>query len=505
MSSGNTQLIVDKTDQGRTSSNEAVVILVVVLGVFLLIMIGLCVIRYRVNDKIGFVGTKSLSSDSKYKDQTLNSNWQARLNKIASPAAGETITRDEEHTKYRKGRLMVNDNRYKSYAPNDGLPKAHSYLVPGNRAGRLSHPAGQPEKQRRRRTFSKLLENAGHRTSEVVISETSSISHYREVLFEQYDEQYDKSTRCASEATDDFTSLEEMEESDVTEEDNYDTFEVPITQLTSKPDECGPLNYKGNHSIMTSPSMREISLFAVPLHDSDYHAQPNRLHLLANDIDNKSTRSTPWYNPNDKPDRSMKMMGVTERKIPNDRSSLATSYSTSEPTLVRRKNRFLIDQRNTTAESGYVYSQTEQKRKHPGGIVIPNSSAENQGTVDVAVEIPFINSEESTTESDKGERRFERLAIAGRTRGESRFDSFVIAGRTEFPETQPNNRSYLRNIKLKGGTPDGGDITRGYITSSPEYEITHEIKHDGLRPGEASPLTQHDLRNYHLQAELDGD
>jgi len=497
MSGNDTQLVLDQTDLGRTSSNEAVMILAVVLGFFLTIMICLCVLRYRVSEKIGVVATRSLSSDPRYREQTSNTSWHTRWNKSASPVAGELITHDEEQTNYRKDQSIVNDNRYQRYAPNDSVPKvskAHSYPMPGNRAGRVSHPARPPEKRRRRPTFSKPLDYAGHRTSEV-IPETSSISHREETLLEQYDEQYDKSTRCAGEATDDFTSLEEMEESDVTEEDNQDIFETPITQLSSKPDERGPLNYKGNHSIITSPSIREISLSAVPLHDSDNHAQPNTWHLLANDIDNDSTRSTQYYNPNDKPDRLMHMRPVIERRIPNDRSSIATSYSTSEPTSVRRKNIFLIDQRNTTAESGYLSSQTEQKRKHPGGIMIPHSSAENQGTVDVAVETPFIDSEESTTDNDKGERRVERLPIACRPSGESRFDSVAIAGRTDFPEIWANNRSSLRNIESKRRTPDGEDITRGYITSSPDYEITRKIKHAGLGPGEASPLIQPELRN----------
>jgi len=493
MSSGDTQLIVDKTDKGSASSHEAVIILAVVLGIFLVILVGLCVLRYRVNEKIGAGCTKSLDSDSKYREQTSNASWQARLNKMTS-VAGESITEDEL-TMYRRAQSAGNNLVYKGYR-NDQLPSIHSYPKVRKRAGRVSPPAGSPEKRRRRQNFSKLLDYAGHHQTNEIIPETSSVFIREEALYDHYDEQYDKSTRCASEATDDFTSVEKMEESDVTHEYDQGAFGVPIAQLSGRPNELGHFRYKSNPSI-TSPSIREISLSAVPLHDPDDNAPPRTWHM-GDEFDKYSTRSTQYQNPNEKPHRTVHMLRVIEGRSPTAGISIATSCSTSELAAGQRKSRRAIDQRYTAVESVYVESQTEQKRKHPGEVIIPNPSTKNQGTVEVAVDTPFFESERSITESDRAHHSFERFAVAGRT-GASRFDSVALAGSTDFPEIQPNRRPYLQNIESTGRTTDGGDITRGYITSPPEYERTHELKHGGLRRGEASPMMMPELNN-HIQS-----
>jgi len=485
MSSGDSQLIVDKTDKSSTSSHEAVIILAVVLGVFLVILIGLCVLRYRVNEKIGVVVAKSLDSDSKYREQTSNSSWQARLNKMTS-VAGESITQDEL-TMYRRAQSVGNNLVHNSYR-NDELPNVHSYPKVRKRAGRVAHPAASPEKRRRRQ----LLDYSGHHQTNEIIPETTSVFIREEALYDHY-EQYDKSTRCASEATDDYTSVEKMEESDVTHEYDQGGFGVPIAQLSGRPNDLGHYRYKSNPSIMTSPSIRRLSLSAVPLHDSDDNAPP-RTWNLGNDFDKNSTRSTLYRNPNEKPHRTVQMLRVIEGKSPTAGISIATSYSTSELGAVQRNSRRVIDQRYSTVESGYVDSQTEQKRKHPGDIIIPNPSTKNQGIVEVAVDTPFFESERSITENDRANNRFERFAVAGRS-GVSRFDSVALAGNTDFPEVHPHNRPYLQNIESKGRTPDGGDITRGYITTPPEYERTHENKHGGLRRGEASPMMMPELND----------
>jgi len=479
MSSGDTQSIVDKTDQGSNSSHEAVIIMALVLGFFLIILIGLCVLRYRVNEKIGGVMKKSLDSDSKWREQTSNSSQKARWNKMTTSVAGESITHGE-HAVYYRAQSVGNNPGYQTN-PYDRRSSFLSYPKAQKRVGRLTYPAGSPEKWRRRQNFSKILDYAGHHPTNEVIPETSSVSVREEALFDHYDEQYDKSTRCASEATDDFTSLEKMEESDVTQENDQGSFGAPFAQLSIKPNDRGDLRYKSNPSIMNSPSIREISLSAVPLHDSDDNAP-------------QSTRSTQNHNPNEKPQRTVQMLRVIEGKSPHSGISIATSRSTSELTSVRRKSRRFTDQRYTTAKSGYADSQTEQKLKHPGEIMIPNTSTENQGIVEVAVDTPFFESDRSITESDRPHRRIERFAITGGT-GDSRFDSVALAGRTDFPELQPNRRPYLQNIESKGINSDGGDITRGYTTSPHEYERAHEINQGALRRGEASPMMRPELNN----------
>jgi len=343
MSSEDRPKVFDKTDQDK-SSGEAVLILATVIGFFLVILIALCMLRHRKaakmkvsNSKESIGGSHSreraswtASTGPKYYDSESITNASLELIDDANLMLATGV----EHGRYISN--PTNSNQYYAYQnSNDGrVRKSNQWEYKSNRSNEHSTVIYQPES----------------------------------VLSSQYYSPYDKSTHCASEATDLSTSMEMIEEVDhIAMYGNNDKRKM-YYHYNWTPEGRQILTHPINESQITSDLVAEtpmpgINLFQSPLNEDNH----NHWHLMGEDVTNSVSSAGSYTN-----EEIVSWASGSDRRLKGQRYNV-------------------IDE---DAES-----LSEQGSRNTVRVSTP-TSVEELGTVDIAIDNPFLGREESTTNSN---------------------------------------------------------------------------------------------------------
>lgn len=342
MSSEDRPKVFDKTDQDK-SSGEAVLILAIVIGFFLVILIALCMLRHRkaakmkVSNSTESIGGScsreraswTASTSPKYYDSESITDESLELigNENLMLAAGV------EHGRYISN--PTNPNQYYAYQnSNDGqLRKSHQWEYNTNRSNE-------------------------HNT---IIYQSESI------LSSQYYSPYDKSTHCASEATDLSTSMEMIEEFDHLGMYGNNVKPKLYYHYNWTPEGRLALNHPISESQITSDSVAETSVLGINVFQSPLNEDNHNHWHLDEDVTN-SISSSGSYN-----------------------YAEIVSWASGSDRRLKGQRYNVIDE---DAES-----LSEQGSRNTVRVSTP-TSVEKLETVDIAIDNPFLGREESTTNSN---------------------------------------------------------------------------------------------------------
>lgn len=339
MSSEDRPKVIDNTDQDK-SSGEAVIILAIVIGFFLVMMIALCMLRHRKAVKMKVSNTKESVGGTHSRERA---SWTASTGPKYYDS--ESVTDASLELIGQENLMLAN-----------GVEHARYILNPTNMNQYYPYPTS---------------ENGLLRTSQQWEYNTNESNEHSTIIYQaenmlssQYYSPYDKSTNCASEATDLSTSMEMIEECDNIEMYGNNLKRKQYYHFNWTPEGRQNLNYPPGESQITSEMpISGINAFQGPP-NGDNH---NKWHLLGED-ETSSVSSAGSYNSAEIVSWAIGSDGRLKGQRYNIRDEVAESLS-------------------------------EQGSRETVRISTP-TSVEKLETVDIAVGTPFLGREQSTTNSN---------------------------------------------------------------------------------------------------------
>jgi len=334
MSSNRKPIIIDRTGQ-ENSSGEAIIVIAVVLGFFLTILIGLCVLRRR--ETIKRLRATTESSKGSYSME------QVSGTKSTSPPYLEALSASEGSFE-----LVRNGG----ITPLEQVENIYHLEYPQSATNYCEYESSEKVLHRNSPEFEYYDEIQSDDSGSIIFQ--GEFNHYYE-----HGSDYSKTTRSAAEETSS-TSMEKIDDyellwmyEDHINREQYDSYNhTPEVGLAIK----HPVNVAQN----TSNLFSEMSPLDINVSKRGGHANQDKWHFLNDDNTSGSTIST----------------------------------SNVEKTPPHHWNGIKSELRSLT-QSLYSDSLTSLEKKNPVGIQIPETVS--KGIVDVAVHTPYSNRTTSST------------------------------------------------------------------------------------------------------------